>query len=175
MASTEPRVNRTSRLYLAAATCRLNIYRSGILTKPDGYVYRYTSPLQPAPSPRPDRLHLTITGFLGVAIVRFHRYSTIHRTGSCFPTRVQSGLEGRCSIRMSYRRVDRTGRGRGIRTPDTLLPKQVRYQTALYPDIPGKGGNNTWTFGYKSTLNYAANWFPYRCLPESRPIRSAMF
>jgi hypothetical protein len=25
------------------------------------------------------------------------------------------------------------GRGRGIRTPDTLLPKQVRYQTALYP------------------------------------------
>ena len=27
----------------------------------------------------------------------------------------------------------RGGRGRGIRTPDTLLPKQVRYQTALYP------------------------------------------
>ena len=26
-----------------------------------------------------------------------------------------------------------SGRGRGIRTPDTLLPKQVRYQTALYP------------------------------------------
>ena len=25
------------------------------------------------------------------------------------------------------------GRGRGIRTPDTLLPKQVRYQAALYP------------------------------------------
>jgi hypothetical protein len=24
------------------------------------------------------------------------------------------------------------GRSRGIRTPDTLLPKQVRYQTALY-------------------------------------------
>ena len=29
----------------------------------------------------------------------------------------------------------RTGRGRGIRTPDILLPKQARYQTALYPDI----------------------------------------
>src|SRR5690606_37226671 len=29
---------------------------------------------------------------------------------------------------------DRTdGRGRGIRTPDILLPKQARYQTALYP------------------------------------------
>ena len=27
----------------------------------------------------------------------------------------------------------RGGRGRGIRTPDTLLPKQVRYQAALYP------------------------------------------
>ena len=27
-----------------------------------------------------------------------------------------------------------TGRGRGIRTPDPLLPKQMRYQTALYPD-----------------------------------------
>src|SRR3546814_9029011 len=25
------------------------------------------------------------------------------------------------------------GRGRGIRTPDILLPKQARYQTALYP------------------------------------------
>src|SRR6187431_2262527 len=27
----------------------------------------------------------------------------------------------------------RSGRGRGIRTPDILLPKQARYQTALYP------------------------------------------
>src|SRR6478672_12047072 len=26
-----------------------------------------------------------------------------------------------------------SGRGRGIRTPDILLPKQARYQTALYP------------------------------------------
>ena len=26
------------------------------------------------------------------------------------------------------------GRGRGIRTPDILLPKQARYQTALYPE-----------------------------------------
>lgn len=63
------------------------------------------------------------------------------------------GLEGRCSIRLSYERTtcrcckpgnpgrsvtcpsacSGSGRGRGIRTPDTLLPKQVRYQTALYP------------------------------------------
>ena len=27
------------------------------------------------------------------------------------------------------------GRGRGIRTPDILLPKQTRYQTALYPVV----------------------------------------
>src|SRR5664279_5279479 len=45
-------------------------------------------------------------------------------------------LEGCCSIRLSYE--DETGReiGRGdrIRTYDPLLPKQVRYQTALHPD-----------------------------------------
>ena len=64
------------------------------------------------------------------------------------------GLEGRCSIRLSYERVCRrarvlsagcrackpwpgaSGRGRGIRTPDILLPKQARYQTALYPVEP---------------------------------------
>jgi hypothetical protein len=28
------------------------------------------------------------------------------------------------------------GRGGGIRTPDPLLPKQMRYQTALRPDAP---------------------------------------
>ena len=51
-----------------------------------------------------------------------------------------AGLEGRCSIRLSYGRPNRNltmrcrnGRGRGIRTPDILLPKQARYQTALYP------------------------------------------
>ena len=58
------------------------------------------------------------------------------------------GLEGRCSIQLSYGRsegiVHRTwpagkprckkiGRGRGIRTPDPLLPKQMRYQTAPCP------------------------------------------
>ena len=28
------------------------------------------------------------------------------------------------------------GRGGGIRTPDPLLPKQMRYQAALRPDVP---------------------------------------
>ena len=61
------------------------------------------------------------------------------------------GLEGRCSIQMSYGRKsnpndklfsgatqNKIGRGREIRTPDILLPKQARYQTALYPDILSK-------------------------------------
>ena len=54
------------------------------------------------------------------------------------------GLEGRCSIRLSYGRKNRpnlpmafhsikNGRGERIRTSDTLLPKQVRYQAALHP------------------------------------------
>ena len=59
---------------------------------------------------------------------------------------VTLGLEGRCSIRMSYRRSQCPHeqkhtllhllskiRGRGIRTLDILLPKQARYQAALYP------------------------------------------
>src|SRR3990167_9302686 len=53
---------------------------------------------------------------------------------------VTPGLEGRCSIQMSYGRklpsyyYQKSYRGRGIRTPDILLPKQTRYQTALYPE-----------------------------------------
>ena len=42
------------------------------------------------------------------------------------------GLENRCSIQLSYRR---TGRGSKIRTYDHSLPKRVRYQTALYPEV----------------------------------------
>ena len=49
------------------------------------------------------------------------------------------GLEGRCSIQLSYGRIVRgrgpDGRGRGIRTPDPLLPKQMRYQTAPCPAL----------------------------------------
>src|SRR5215510_4849335 len=55
------------------------------------------------------------------------------------------GLEGRCSIRLSYgrngksltqlpTRDGRTGRGRGIRTLDIQLPKLALYQAELYPD-----------------------------------------
>jgi|DeeseametaMP0747_FD_contig_123_7804_length_6532_multi_7_in_0_out_2_6 hypothetical protein len=49
------------------------------------------------------------------------------------------GLEGRCSIQLSYGRMSiqskgLNGRGREIRTPDILVPNQARYQTALYPE-----------------------------------------
>ena len=33
---------------------------------------------------------------------------------------------------------EKSGRGREIRTPDILLPKQARYQTALYPEKIGE-------------------------------------
>jgi hypothetical protein len=56
-----------------------------------------------------------------------------------------TGLEGRCSIQLSYGRtvgtedyptgrlVSSVGRGSRIRTCDPLLPKQMRYQTAPCP------------------------------------------
>ncbi len=33
------------------------------------------------------------------------------------------------------KKIIRSGRGREIRTPDPLVPNQMRYQTALYPDV----------------------------------------
>ena len=39
-------------------------------------------------------------------------------------------------LKVQARRVNfEFGRGREIRTPDILLPKQARYQTALYPEL----------------------------------------
>jgi hypothetical protein len=40
------------------------------------------------------------------------------------------------SLPVSYHYTKFAGRGGGIRTPDPLLPKQMRYQTALRPDSP---------------------------------------
>ena len=67
-----------------------------------------------------------------------------------------AGLEGRCSIRLSYgrRNLGPIGRGRGIRTPDILLPKQARYQTALYP-----AGSRHVAF---QTISEAAEWYASR-------------
>ena len=55
---------------------------------------------------------------------------------------VTDGLEGHCSIQLSYGRFVlesvearfENGRSGGIRTPDILLPKQTRYQAALHSD-----------------------------------------
>ena len=45
-------------------------------------------------------------------------------------------VELRAPYQMVHLRMaKKIGRGREIRTPDILLPKQARYQTALYPDI----------------------------------------
>jgi hypothetical protein len=48
------------------------------------------------------------------------------------------GLEGRCSIRLSYGRLSighaTFGRGERIRTSDILVPNQARYRAALHPE-----------------------------------------
>ena len=76
-------------------------------------------------------------------------------------------------VELRARKVWSSGRGRGIRTPDILLPKQARYQTALYPvmpnrespvqrarnDIPGIRGGQAEVF--------AAGFAPWR--PEAVP------
>ena len=49
-----------------------------------------------------------------------------HRQPHCHKSRRQTPRRSRPAPRTD-------GRGRGIRTPDILLPKQARYQTALYP------------------------------------------
>ncbi len=70
------------------------------------------------------------------------------------------GLEGRCSIRLSYGRFFKTGRVGEIRTPDPLHQKQLRYQAALHPDkVYNRAMLRIWTeyvnalFQYKSSLD----------------------
>jgi hypothetical protein len=50
------------------------------------------------------------------------------------------GLEGRCSIQLSYWRLSLflLSRGARIRTEDLLLPKQARYRAAPHPEWNGK-------------------------------------
>ena len=55
------------------------------------------------------------------------------------------------------------GRGKGIRTPDILLPKQARYRTALYPGkkkAPFEGAFCEQSF-WRLILRFdsSANWF----------------
>ena len=41
-----------------------------------------------------------------------------------------------CESAVLQKGIDVNGRGGGIRTPGPLLPKQMRYQAALRPDVP---------------------------------------
>ena len=50
-----------------------------------------------------------------------------------YPTELQAQNQGQQPLRRQNGWWE-NGRGREIRTPDILLPKQARYQTALYPD-----------------------------------------
>jgi hypothetical protein len=65
--------------------------------------------------------------------------------------------------RFSSKQVtDSNGRGGGIRTPDPLLPKQMRYQTALRPDdvpIVSRSGVN----GCFPSEGFQPRWYSYRC------------
>ena len=90
------------------------------------------------------------------------------------------GLEGRCSIQLSYgqketasrqeRQGDRgavvvpenDGRGERIRTFDPLVPNQMRYQAALRPDKPAI---LTRTIGQAQRFRY--------CVPPNRISASA--
>ena len=52
-----------------------------------------------------------------------------------YPTELRAQNQGICPLQPDERNgYKENGRGREIRTPDILLPKQARYQTALYPD-----------------------------------------
>ena len=37
-------------------------------------------------------------------------------------------------LQRTYKQLSKNGRGGEIRTPDPLLPKQLRYQAALHPE-----------------------------------------
>ena len=69
-------------------------------------------------------------------LIRFSEAGTVARQEGLEPP--TTGLEGRCSIQLSYGRLasekNLSGRGSRIRTCDPLLPKQMRYQTAPCPD-----------------------------------------
>ena len=57
--------------------------------------------------------------------------------------------------------LKKNGRGRGIRTLDILLPKQARYQAALYPDHVLSGSatrTRTWDPMINSHLLYQLSY-----------------
>ena len=78
-----------------------------------------------------------------------------------YPVELRAHRQPHCRAkpaRSPLRLRARVGRGRGIRTPDTLLPKQVRYQTALYPA-------ESWPAGARTRAQKAAE------MVRMRPLR----
>ena len=69
--------------------------------------------------------------------------------------------------------LDLIGRGRGIRTPGPLLPKQVLYQAELCPDM-SCGDSMGWTWAaYADTLGCHPAFYPLlvlRSTPQSAGI-----
>ena len=57
--------------------------------------------------------------------------------------------------------IDSNGRGGGIRTPGPLLPKQMRYQAALRPDIPLRL--------YRESISESAQPPCLLCEPHQKP------
>ena len=78
---------------------------------------------------------------------------------SCWKVLASPRLPEHSAIRESSIDGD-AGRGGGIRTPDPLLPKQMRYQTALRPD--------------PAIVSRKVCFQPHRnCLYQRRQIRQA--
>ena len=65
------------------------------------------------------------------AILRFFLFALTRDARQKGLEPLTDGLEGRCSIHLSYWRG--LNRGEPIRTADHLLPKQARYQAAPRP------------------------------------------
>ncbi len=126
----------------------------------------------------------------GITIQRSNQLSYTHhkkvaRSAGLEPATL--GLEGRCSIQLSYERIFlqflnvkalflkifsfilikkpkiilKIGRSRGIRTPDPLVPNQMRYQAALYSELFKI---------YLTTLNFQSAYTTFK-----RSIRQTLF
>ena len=94
----------------------------------------------------------------GITILGSTNWTTAATNGTPGRTRTCNPRLRRAMLYpVELRTLIQIGRGREIRTPDPLLPKQLRYQTALYPDnIPRLSNlsyqNKAWNFIYYPTL-----------------------
>ena len=79
-----------------------------------------------------------------------------------YPVELRALQERELDYKTRSVQSNQTGRGRGIRTPDILLPKQARYQTALYPDVVNPAIIDL-------TLRQAGEWYGWQ-RNESMPL-----